>query len=76
MNVRDLENYVNGNTELVKRKPVNNPQSNNMKIYESAFSDKVGNKVRITKNKIEIKYDSIKDLERIMELFNINLGDD
>ena len=76
MNVRDLENYVNGNTLLTKRKPVSTPQSTNMKIYENAFSDKVGNKVRITKNKIEIKYDSIKDLERIMELFNINLGDD
>lgn len=76
MNVRDLERYVTANNDLVKRKPINIAQSNNMKIYENAFSDKIGNKVRITKSKIEINYDSIKDLERIMELFDINLGDD
>lgn len=76
MNVRDLERYVTGNNDLVKRKPINISQSNDMKIYENAFSDKIGNKVRITKSKIEINYDSIKDLERIMELFDINLGDD
>ena len=76
MNVRDLERYVTANNDLVKRKPINIVQSNNMKIYENAFSDKIGNKVRITKSKIEINYDSIKDLERIMELFDINLGDD
>lgn len=76
MNVRDLERYVTGNNDLVKRKPMNISQSNDMKIYENAFSDKIGNKVRITKSKIEINYDSIKDLERIMELFDINLGDD
>ena len=76
MNVRDLERYVTANNDLVKRKPINVAQSNNMKIYENAFSDKIGNKVRITKSKIEINYDSIKDLERIMELFDINLGDD
>ena len=76
MNVRDLERYVTANNDLVKRKPINIAQSNNMKIYENAFSDKIGNKVRITKSKIEINYDSIKDLERIMVLFDINLGDD
>ena len=76
MNVRDLERYVTANNDLVKRKPINIAQSNNMKIYENAFSDKIGNKVRITKSKIEINYVSIKDLERIMVLFDINLGDD
>ena len=40
------------------------------------ISDKIGNKVKINKNKIEITFDSVKDLERIMEIFNISIGDE
>ena len=76
MNVRDLEELVsNGN--VVKRKPII-VQSKEPKfhIYESIISDKIGNKVKINKNKIEITFDSVKDLERIMEIFNISIGDE
>jgi len=76
MNVRDLEELVsNGN--VVKRKPII-VQSKEPKfhIYESIISDKIGNKVKINKNKLEITFDSVKDLERIMEIFNISIGDE
>ena len=76
MNVRDLEELVsNGN--VVKRKPII-VQSKEPKfhIYENIISDKIGNKVKINKNKIEITFDSVKDLERIMEIFNISIGDE
>lgn len=76
LNVRDIENISMGK-DIVKRKPINKVEKEpKIKIYEQAISDKIGNKVIINKNKIEIKYNSIKDLERIMEVFNISVGDD
>lgn len=77
INVRELEKIVSSDESLEKRKPiVNKKVDSNLKIYEEAFSDITGNKVNINSKKIEIYYDSIKDLERIMEIFNISLGDE
>ena len=68
---------LKGSSFFDKRKPINKEERNPLlNVYERAISDKVGNKVKITKNKMEISYDSVKDLERIMEIFNISLGDD
>ena len=76
LNVRDLETIVNSR-EIVKRKPLfiseRDPKYN---IYETVISDKIGNRVRINKNKIEIAFNSLKDLERIMEILNIEIGDE
>ncbi len=76
LNVREIENILN-NKDIPKRKPIQvTPKDPKYNMYEHVISDKIGNKVRINKNKIEINFDSIKDLERIMEIFNISIGDD
>ena len=77
LNVRDIEDITSGK-EIVKRKPilVNQYKEPKLHIYESVISDKIGNKVKITNKKIEISYNSIKDLERIMEILNISIGDE
>lgn len=77
LNVREIEEIASGK-EMVKRKPIHTMQMKDPKlqIYENVISDKVGNKVKITNNKIEISYNSIKDLERIMEILNIAIGDE
>ncbi len=80
LNVRDLENLVNKD-DVAKRMPIlknnNNDNVNSKyKMYENVISDKIGNKVRISKNKIEISFDSDKDLERIMEILNIEISED
>ena len=76
LNVRELENLVN-NKDIVKRKPIATPPKEpKFHIYENIISDKIGNKVRINKNKLEISFNSLKDLERIMEILNISIGDD
>ena len=77
LNVREIEDIANGKN-IVKRKPIKITQYKEPKInmYENIISDKVGNKVKITNKKIEISYNSIKDLERIMEIFNISFEDD
>ena len=52
-----------------------NEKNEKFRMYEDAFSDTIGNKVRISNKKIEISYNSIQDLNRIMEILNINFND-
>ncbi len=76
LNVRELENLVNNN-EVVKRKPIIvKDKEPKYHMYENVISDKIGNKVKISNNKITINFDSVKDLERIMEILDISIGDD
>ena len=76
LNVRDIEQLVN-NKDIVKRKPIIIQEKNpKFHMYENVISDKIGNKVKINKNKLEITFDSVKDLERIMEILNISIGDE
>ena len=76
LNVRDLEHLVS-NKEIPKRKPIVSKEVEpKYQMYENVISDKIGNKVKINKNKIEISFDSVKDLERIMEILNITIGDE
>ena len=69
INVREIE-------ELVKQ--VNLPQTkkvipNTYKIYEDVLRDKIGTKVKVSNKKIEIPFDSQKDLERILEILHIEI---
>ena len=76
LNVRDIEKIVN-NVEVLKRNPVKRKEKEpKFHIYENIISDKIGNKVKIKNNKIEISFNTMKDLERIMEIFNISIEDD
>ena len=45
-------------------------------IYEDILRDKIGTKVKIYNLKIEIPFENDKDLERILELFNIEIEED
>ena len=45
--------------------------NNTYTLYENIMREKIGTKVKISKNKIEIPFDSEKDLERILEIINI-----
>ena len=73
LNVRDIENIARG---------INTPKYHKVKksltrnhspyvLYETLISEKTGTKVRISDHKIEIPFDSAKDLERILEILNI-----
>ena len=76
LNVRDIESIVNS-VDIPKRNPIYREEKNpKIHIYESVISDKIGSKVKIKNNKLEISFNSIKDLERIMEIFNISIGDE
>ena len=70
LNVRDIENLLSKKDVVKKRKT-----TSNYKIYEDAISDATGSKVKITDKKIEISYDSLTDLNRIMEILHIDIKD-
>lgn len=71
LNVRDVERLLSKTSDS----KITPKTKDNFKIYEDAISDAIGNKVKISNKKIEISYDSIGDLNRILEIFNINIGD-
>ena len=45
-------------------------------IYERVMREKIGTKVKIKDNKIEIPFDREKDLERILEILGIEITGD
>lgn len=75
MSVRELESAANDSykrTVEVKRK---SNTSSEYKYIEEAFEDKLGTKVKITDNKIQISYSSKEDLSRIMEILEVYIED-
>ena len=71
LNVRDVEKMLSKKED----KKVVKEKNEKFRMYEDAFSDTIGNKVRISNKKIEISYNSMQDLNRIMEILNINFND-
>lgn len=76
LSVRELENKVNSsykrNVEFKKRDSKKNGE---YKYVEQALEEKLGTKVKILNNKIVINYASSNDLNRIIEILNVNIED-
>ena len=74
ISVRELETLSKEENVIKKNKIVRvstlNPR---FKIYESVLRDVTGTKVQISKNKISRPFDTDKDLERILEILNIDI---
>ena len=74
ISVRELETLSKEDNIIKKNKIVRTVTINpRFKIYETVLRDVVGTKVQISKNKISIPFDSDKDLERILEILNIDI---
>jgi len=71
LNVRDIEKILSKKNEG-KKTPLD---TLSYRIYEDAISEATGSKVKITNKKIEISYDSMTDLNRIMEILHIDIKD-
>ena len=71
LNVRDIEKILSKkqSNKVVKA------LDPTLRIYEEAISEATGSKVKINDKKIEISYDSMTDLNRIMEILNIKIED-
>ena len=75
MSVRELEQEIQA-SDLPKKQHqerIRETKSIRNTIYERLMREKVGTKVKINKKKIEIPYDSEKDLERILDILGIRI---
>ena len=71
LNVRDIEKLLSKKSSVKDVKRIDPT----LRIYEDAISEATGSKVKITDKKIEISYDSLTDLNRIMEILHIEIED-
>ena len=70
MSVRTLESmiYDNKTSEEVKEK---HEKNNEYKYVENYLKEKLGTSVKVSNDKISIKFSSVHDLNRILEIMNI-----
>ena len=73
LSVRDLEEIAKGNdiSKLVRVKRTVKQEDQTYKYVEEMLCEKLDTKVRVYKNKIEVKFDNIEDLSRILDKLNI-----
>ncbi len=75
LSVRELEKIISEENLPKKQEQsrVRETKSIRNTIYEKMMREKIGTKVKINTKKIEIPYDSAKDLERILEILGIRI---
>ena len=76
ISVRELENIINQSNLPKVNKIVRKENTKYYSLFENIMRDKIGTKVKISNKKIEIPFDSEKDLERILEILNIEVEGD
>ncbi len=73
LTVRNLEELAS-KPDVKKKNPITKPvQDKKYNYVEDAMTDKIGNRVRLQGNKIVIPFNSEKDLERILDILNIEV---
>ena len=71
LNVRDIEE-VSKNSEITKTHKVNKKTTNEYEYVQNIMCEKLGTKVKIGTNKINISFTNANDLNRILEILNIS----
>ncbi len=74
ISVRDLEHLSQQSNVIKKNKIIRTTSVNERhKTYERYLRDIIGTKVVVSKNKISIPFDTDADLDRILEILNIDI---
>ena len=74
LSVRDIES-ISKNSEIKRKNPINRVSNDNKYSYlERELCEHFGTKVSIVNKKIDIKFHDDEDLNRLLELMNINLN--
>ena len=73
LSVRELENLTESNSFLRAIPVKKTPKSKEYKFVENAMKEKLGTKVSISDNKIKISFSTKEDLNRILEILNIEV---
>ncbi len=72
LSVRELETLTEKNDEYRRANPIKKTSQNTEYLaLQEELSDKLGTKVKIKKNKIEISFVNTNDLNRILEIMNL-----
>lgn len=73
LSVRDLEEIAKGNDigKIFKVKRTVKESDQRYKYAEELLCEKLDSKVRVYKNKIEVKFNTVEDLNRILEILNV-----
>ena len=71
LNVRDLED-VSKNEEIAKTHKIKTKPNEELLYLQNYLCEKLGTKVKISSNKINITYSNVNDLKRILEILNIS----
>lgn len=72
LNVRDLEE-ISQSSEIVKRHKNEKRKTNNYQYVEEQLCEKLGTKVKVKNNKIEISFNNTNDLNRILEILDFKM---
>ena len=75
LSVRELEKLISENDLPKLHKITKKELPMHYSMFENIMREKIGTKVKINSKKIEIPFDSEKDLERILEILDIKIGD-
>jgi len=70
LNVRELEE-ISKDKEIVKKHHIEKHKVSEYHYLEEQLCDKIGTKVKIKSNKIEISFNNNSDLNRILEVLNL-----
>ncbi len=73
LSVRKLESIVYDNKEKIVE--YRKQGVNAYKYMEDYLKEKLGTNVKISENKLSIKFSSVQDLNRILEIMNININE-
>ena len=73
LSVRKLESLVYDNEE--KEVMTKKSSNNEYKYMENFLKEKLGTNVKINNNKISIKFSNVQDLNRILEIMNIDINE-
>ena len=71
LNVRDLES-VSKNENIEKIHKIKKKSNSEYSYVENMMCERLGTKVKINNNKINISFSNVNDLNRILEILNIN----
>lgn len=72
LNVRELEE-ISKNKEIVKRHKNEKRKTNDYQYIEEQLCEKLGTKVKVKNNKIEISFNNTNDLNRILEILDFKV---
>lgn len=74
ISVRELENITSKNEEYTRRNKITrrSPKSNEYTYLEDNLNEKLGTKVKIKNNKIEISFTNTNDLNRLLEIMHLD----